>query len=82
MGPGDRLDDEVVQGLVSVGSCWIFWGAHILVMALEVLIEEVRVHELGVSPGSRSLVEPFTLVEELMAANGVEAAEVSPLEAE
>ena len=72
----------MVQGLVSLGGGRVFWGAHILVVALQVLVEEVRVHELGVSPGSSSLVHWFTLVEEFVAANCVQTAEVAPLEAE
>lgn len=72
----------MVQGLVSLGGGWVFWGAHVFVMTLKVLIKEVRVHKLGVSPGSGSLVHCFTLVEEFVATNGVETAEVAPLEAE
>jgi hypothetical protein len=51
-------------------------------MTLQVLIQEVRVHELGVSPGAAHLIDHFFLVEELVATNGVQAAEVTPLEAE
>ena len=72
----------MVQGLVSLGGSWVFWGAHVFVVALQVLVKEVRVHKLGVSPGSSSLVHWFTLVEELVATNGVKTAEVAPLEAE
>lgn len=77
-----RLDDEVVQRLVSTGSCWVLWGAHVLVMALKMLVQKVRVHKFSVSPGAGGFVEPFPLVKELMAANSVESAEVSPLKAE
>jgi len=47
-----------------------------------VLVEEVRVHEFGIGPGSRSFVEPLPLVKQFVASDGVESAEVSPLEAE
>ena len=72
----------MVQGLVSVGGGWVLGGAHVLVMTLQVLVQEVRVHELSVSPSSSDLVHHFALVEQLMAADGVESAEVAPLEAE
>jgi len=52
------------------------------VMTFDMLVEEVRVHELGVSPGSKVLVEPFFLVEELMTVDGVQSSEVSPGESE
>lgn len=72
----------MVQGLVSLSGCWVFRGAHVLVVPLQVLVEEVRVHKLGVSPGSSSFIHWFTLVEQLVAANSVKTAEVTPLEAE
>jgi hypothetical protein len=42
----------------------------------------VRIHEFGIRPGSRSFVEPLALVQQFVASNGVESAEVSPLKAE
>ena len=51
-------------------------------MALKVLIEEMRVHEFGVNPGSGSFVEHLTFVEEFVTTDGVESTEVAPLEAE
>lgn len=72
----------MVQGLVFVGGGWVFWGAHVFVVALQMLVKEVRVHELGVSPSSSTLVDHFSLVEKFMSTDGVETAEVAPLEAE
>lgn len=72
----------MVEGLVSLGSSWVFWGAHILVMTLKVLIQEVRVHEFGVSPGSGSFVDHLTFVEELVTSNSVKSTKVAPLKAE
>jgi len=74
--------DEVVQGLVLVGGGWVLRGAHVFVVALEMLVQEVRVHEFGVSPGSSHFVDSLSLVEELVTTDGVESAEVAPLEAE
>lgn len=82
VGADAGLEDEGVEGLVSIGGGWVLWGAHILVVALKVLVQEVRVHELSVNPGSGKLVEPLAFVEELVSADGVESAEVAPLEAE
>ena len=82
VGSSHRLDNKVVEGLVSVRGRWVLRGAHVFVVALQMLVKEVRVHELGIGPGSRNLVHHFSLVEQLVAADGVEAAEVAPLEAE
>ena len=71
----------MVEGLVFVGGSWVFGSAHVFVVALEMLVKEMRVHELGVSPGSSAFVDHFSLVEELVAADCVESAEVTPLEA-
>jgi hypothetical protein len=82
MGSTDGLEDEVVEGLISLGGGWVLWGAHVFVMALEMLVKEMGVHELSVSPGSSNLVAHFAFVEELVSTNGVKTAEVAPLEAE
>ena len=51
-------------------------------VTLKMLIKEMRVHELSVSPSSRKFVDSFSLVHKLVSANSVESAEVSPLETE
>ena len=82
VGAEDGLHEEVVQGLVLVSSGWVLGSAHVFVVALEMLVQEVRVHKLGISPGSSYFVECLPLVEELVTTDGVETAEVAPLEAE
>ena len=51
-------------------------------VTLEVLKNEMGVEELGVGPGSEGLVVPLSLVEELVATDGVHSSEVAPLEDE
>ena len=72
----------MVETLISLGGSWILWSAHVFVVALEMLVEEVRVHKFGVSPSSGNFVDHFSLVEELVTSDGVKAAEVAPLQAE
>jgi hypothetical protein len=78
----DRLHNEAVEALILTGSSWVLRGAHVLVVTLEMLVQEVRVHELGVSPSTSHLVYCLPLVEELVTTDGVQTAEVAPLEAE
>lgn len=82
MGADNGLHDEVVQGFISSGGSWVFWSAHVFVMSLKVLVKEVRVHEFSVSPSSGNFVDHFSLVEELVPSDSVEATEVAPLKAE
>jgi len=51
-------------------------------VTLNMLVKEVRVHELCVSPSSRQFVYSFSFVHKLVTTNSIEATEVSPLEAE
>ena len=79
VGSSHRLDNKVVEGLVSVGGRWVLRGAHVFVVALQMLVKEVRVHELGIGPGSRNPVHHFSLVEQFVTSDSVEATEVTPL---
>jgi hypothetical protein len=78
----DRFHDEVVEVLVLAGGGWVFWGAHVFVVALEMLVQEVRVHELGVSPGSNHFVHSLLLVNQFVSSDGIETTEEAPLETE
>ena len=78
----DRLHNEAVEALILTGSSWVFWGAHVFVVTLEMLVQEVGVHELSVSPSTSHLIYCLSLVEELVTTDGVQTAEVAPLEAE
>lgn len=72
----------MVDAFVSVGCGWVLWGAHVFVVALQVLVKEVRVHKFGICPCSSNFVDHFSLVEEFVASNSIEPAEVTPLQAE
>lgn len=51
-------------------------------MTVDVFLQEVGVHELGVREGSKQLVVPFSLVDELMTNDGVESSEITEDESE
>lgn len=46
------------------------------------LIKEMRVHELCVSPGSSQFVDGFFFVKKLMSTDSIEPAEIAPLKTE
>lgn len=51
-------------------------------MSLDVLIEEMRITELGIWHSSKNFVNGFSSMDELMTSNGVNSIEVSPLQTE
>jgi len=51
-------------------------------VSLDMLIKEMRIAELGVWHGSENFMDSFPSMNELMASNGVDSVEVSPLQTE
>lgn len=51
-------------------------------VSLDMLIKEMRIAELGVWHGSENFMDSFPSMNELMASNGVDSIEVSPLQTE
>jgi len=74
----ERLKDEGVDSLTFIGSCWIFRSAEVFVMTLGVLIYEVRVHKFRIGPSSGNFVDHFTLMEQFVATNSIQASEKAP----
>jgi len=69
--------DELINSFSVVGRAWVIWSCHIFMMTVNVLLKEVRVHELCVGKSAKQLVVPFTLVNEFMSYDGIESGEVT-----
>mmetsp|Transcript_2679 Transcript_2679/g.4512 ORF Transcript_2679/g.4512 Transcript_2679/m.4512 type:complete len:417 (-) Transcript_2679:290-1540(-) len=65
-------DDEVEDVLVEIGGGGVLGRGHVLVVALDMLVQEVGVEEHGVGESAHHLVDELTLMHELVACrNGV-----------
>ena len=72
---GYRVNNETVDAHVLRSSGWVIWRRDCSVVALDVLVEEVRVEELRVSERTDDFVVAIFAVQQLVARNGVQAGE-------
>jgi hypothetical protein len=77
VGAKEGLDNEFIKVLVLSSGSWIDWSTKRFVMSAKVLVKEMGIAELSISPCSKSFVVPFSFVKKLMSNNSTHSSEES-----